>query len=333
MAAPNLSEITTTTIRNRSRMLADNVSNNNALLYVLKEQGNMKTVDGGETILQEIEYAENATYKRYTGYEVLNISPSEVFTSAEYGWKQVSVAVTMSGLEEMKNSGREKMIDLISSRIKNAEHTMMNGLDEDIFSSGTADGGKQITGLGTQVPAAPSSGMVGGINRATWDFWRSESVTASTAGSIATEGNLQTRMNAMYSSLTRQNDSPNIIVADNAAYDAFLGTLQDQQRFTSTQSNMAKRGFETIRFRSADVVLAGGKGGNADERTMLFLNTKFLFWRPHKNRNMVPLNADRYATNQDAVVKLIGWGGNLTSSNLSSARPSCVQPPNREGLS
>lgn len=31
------------------------------------EKGNVKSVDGGEAIVQELEYAENTTYKRYTG--------------------------------------------------------------------------------------------------------------------------------------------------------------------------------------------------------------------------------------------------------------------------
>ena len=109
MAAPNLDEGLTTAIRNRTRKLADNVTDNNALLAKMKMSGTMKTVDGGESILQELEYDENSTYKRYSGYEVLDISPSEVFTAAEFGWKQVAVAVLISGLEMLKNSGRSKM--------------------------------------------------------------------------------------------------------------------------------------------------------------------------------------------------------------------------------
>lgn len=66
MPSPNLSEIVTTTIRNRSRKLADNVSDNNALLMRLKEKGNLKTFGGGTNIVQELEYAENSTYKRLT---------------------------------------------------------------------------------------------------------------------------------------------------------------------------------------------------------------------------------------------------------------------------
>ena len=44
-------------------------------------------------------------------------------------------------------------------------------------------------------------------------------------------------------------------------------------------------------------------------------NTDYLFLRPHKDRNMVPLNPDRFAVNQDAMVKLVAWAGNMTMSN------------------
>jgi hypothetical protein len=47
---------------------------------------------------------------------------------------------------------------------------------------------------------------------------------------------------------------------------------------------------------------------------MYFLNTGYIHWRPHKDRNMVPLEEVR-SINQDAMVKPIVWAGNLTLSN------------------
>lgn len=46
-----VSDIIATTIQSRSRALADNVTNNNALLRRLDERGNRKTVSGGNVIL------------------------------------------------------------------------------------------------------------------------------------------------------------------------------------------------------------------------------------------------------------------------------------------
>jgi hypothetical protein len=47
---------------------------------------------------------------------------------------------------------------------------------------------------------------------------------------------------------------------------------------------------------------------------MWFLNTKYLQFRPHVDRNFVPIGGERQAVNQDAIVKLIGWAGNMTCS-------------------
>ena len=62
MAAPNISELLTTTLENRSRKLADNMLKNNAILSRLNSRGKVKQcIEGGATIRQELEYAENGT--------------------------------------------------------------------------------------------------------------------------------------------------------------------------------------------------------------------------------------------------------------------------------
>jgi hypothetical protein len=65
---------------------------------------------------------------------------------------------------------------------------------------------------------------------------------------------------------------------------------------------------------ASDVVLDGGIGSAATANHMWFLNTKYMMFRPHADRNFVPIGGERQAINQDAVVKLVGWAGNLTSS-------------------
>ena len=80
---------------------------------------------------------------------------------------------------------------------------------------------------------------------------------------------------------------------------------------------MAKAGWESLAFNSADVVLDGGVGGGSPANRMYFLNCDYLAWRPHSKRNMVPLDKGRHSTNQDAMVQLLVWAGNLCSSNLS----------------
>lgn len=314
MASPNISELLTTTIESRGKSLADNVTTNNALLMRLKEKGNVKPVSGGSTIRQELEYAENSTFLYYSGYETLNISPSDVMTAAEFSFKQAAVAVTISGLEQLQNSGKEAIIDLLESRVKNAERTMTNNIADGCYSDGTGSGGKQIGGLQLLVADAPSSGTVGGINRATWSFWRNIAFDSTTdGGAAATAANIQSYMNRVYVQIVRGTDRPDLIVADNAYWRLYLESLQSIQRIASDK--MAQAGFMSLKYMDADVVLDGGVGAACPANHMYFLNTNYIHYRPHKDRNMVPLGADRYATNQDAIVKLIAFAGNMTLSN------------------
>lgn len=317
MANPSstMTEIVTTTLRNRTGKLADNVSENNALLMRLKKKGKVKPVSGGRTIVQELEYAENGTFKRYSGYETLDISPSDVFTGAEFDWKQAAVAVSISGLEMLQNSGPEAILDLLESRISNAEKTLVNNIAADCYSDGTADGGKQIGGLQLLIDSTPSTGTVGGIDASTTigSFWRNIAGT----GTAATAANIQTLMNAVALQLVRGTDRPDLIVAGTNKYKFYLDSLQTIQRITSEE--MAGAGFTSLKYfghgGAADVVLDGGVGGACPTDSMFFINTDYLFFRPHADRNFVPLGDDRYATNQDAMVKLIGFAGNMTVSN------------------
>lgn len=307
MANPNYDDILATTIESRSKALADNVSNNTALLFRLNQRGRIRTFSGGVKILEELAYAENPNYKRYSGYETLPTAQGQQFTSAEYMIRQVAVAVPISGLEELQNAGPEQMIDLVASRVENAERTMTNGLSGDLYSDGTADGGKQVDGLQAAVADNPTTGVYGGIDRAVHTFWRNYAPTAA----AITTANVQEKFNDMDVNTTRNRDSVDLIPCDNNIYTTYWASLQAQQRFTDPA--LGELGFRALKFKNADVVLDGGVGGSIPANTAYFLNTDHISWRPHARRNMVPLNPDRYSINQDAVVKLIGFAGNLTT--------------------
>lgn len=322
MASPNLSEIVTTTLRNRSGKLADNVTKSRALLTRLKSKGNVKTFAGGRSIVQELEYQENGTFKRYSGFDLLNISPSDVMTAAEYDYKQAAVAVTMSGLERLQNNSDEQVIDLLSGRIKNAERTLMNNIAGDVFSDGTADGGRQIGGLQLLVSGTPGSGTIGGIPASTWAFWQNVKFSGLTDGGAAvTAANIQSYMNALAIRLTRGTDCPDLIVADDVYYGLYLSSLQAIQRITDEK--MAGAGFTSLKYfgvgGNTDVVLERSAGPFANSgmpaSRMYFLNTDYIYFRPHTERNFIVDDAERTNPNQDAFVKLLFWAGNMTCAN------------------
>jgi hypothetical protein len=313
MAFPNVSDIVATTIESRSKKIADNVSKNAALLAKLNGRGNVKPVSGGSVIFQELSFAENANVGWYSGYDLLPTAVQDVLSAAQYDFKQAACPVVVSGLEQLQNAGREQMIDLVDGRVGVAEDTMMNLLTVGLYSDGTAASGKQLTGLAAAIAITPTSGTYGAIDRAAYPFWQNK---VTTAGSALTASTIQGAMNTMWASLVRGTDRPDLISADNIMWSLYMASLQAAQRFTDPNSAML--GFPSIKFMDADVVLDGGQGGAINSKTMLFINTKYLFLRPHRERNMVPLSPNkRYATNQDAEVTILAWAGNLTTSNCS----------------
>ena len=308
-ANSSISDIIATNIQSRSGELADNVTNNNALLRRLKDRGNVKTFSGGNVILQEIMYNDSTTNNTnsYSGYEVLNVSQNSPISAAQFSITQYASAITISGLEMIQNTGKEAIIDLLDGRMNVAEAQLANRI------------GKNITGLGAAVPDAPTSGTYGGINRASFTFWQSVAFSGVTnGGSATTASNIQQYMDSLAVQLIRGTDKPDLIVADNNYYRLYLQSLQSIQRISDSGSSMAGAGFASLKYYGAgmasDVVLDGGIGASATANHMFFLNTKYLMFRPHVDRNFVPIGGERQSVNQDAIVKLIGWAGNLTCS-------------------
>ena len=313
MSFPNVSDIVATTIQNRSRQIADNVTRNNALLARLNQRGNVKTISGGSSILEELSFAENGNAGFYSGYDLLPVAAQDVISAAEYSIKQFAVPVVMSGLEMLQNSGKEAFIDLLEARLNVAEATMMNKLAQSVYSDGTGSGGKEITGLNAAVASTNTSGTYGGIDRATWSFWRNQKYDFSDNTVTPGPTTIQNAMNTLWASCTRGNDRPDLIVVDTVYWGFYMSSLQAIQRFTSPDTG--NLGFPSLKFMDADVVLDGGIGGYCPSSTGFFLNTKYIKWRPHKDRNMVALSPNRrYAINQDAEVQILGWAGNLTCS-------------------
>jgi hypothetical protein len=321
MSFPNsaISDIIATTIQSRTGQIADNVTSNNALLARLKKRGNIKTFSGGNTIMQELNFAENGNAGWYSGYETLPIAAQDVISAAEYNIKQAACPVTISGLEQLQNASKERIIDLLDARMEVAESSMANLISTGLYSDGTGAGGKQIDGLLKQVATTPTN-VVGGIDRNVWTFWKNKTFDASADGGAATDSaKIQGYWNTLWAKLVRGNDRPDLIMVDNVYWGFYMASLQAIQRFTDTET--ARLGFMTVKFMDADVVLDGGItiGSNVGvpASTAYFLNTKYLHYRPHAQRNMVPLSpGQRYSVNQDAAVQILAWAGNLTASGL-----------------
>jgi len=315
-------DVVTTTLENRSKKLADNITNNNALLYWLKKRGNTRPFTGGREIYQELAYAQNQTFLWYSGYEPLNISLNDTMTAARFPLKQAAIAVVISGLEEIQNSGEEAMMGLIAERTMIAESTFWNQMSAGIYSDGTGFGGKQIGGLAYLVSKAPTTGIVGGIDAGAQTWWRNIALNNATNSiGVASATTMQAYFNNITLNLKRNSEGIDLIVADTNFYSFYLASLQTIQRINSGGDERAGAGFTSLKYYGAgkevDVILDGGKNGQIAANTAYFLNTEYIFYRPSSERNFKVIGGDRANVNQDAIVRISAWAGNLTISNRS----------------
>jgi hypothetical protein len=321
MTSPNstFTELVTTTHRKYKKKFADNVSNNNALLARLNKKGRKRTIDGGRTIVEELDYAENGTYQRYSGYDTLNVSASDVLSAAEYNWKQAAVHVTASGLELRSNSGDTRITNLAKQRLMNAHRTFKNNLSSDIYSDGTA--ANQINGL-TAICPDTAGGSLGGIDGSTFTFWQHviQSAAAPISGAAITVSSSTFEspfMSQLWLELVRGSDRPDLIVLSNDYYSFFEASQVSIKRYTAdntTGTSNGSAGFVSLKYKDADVVFDGGSGITAAHG--FFLNTDYLNLVCHRDADMDEVPEMR-AINQDAVVIPIIWMGNMTCSNRS----------------
>lgn len=317
MASPNVTftELVSTTFKKYNKKFADNLSRNNALYRQLAEGKRVKEESGGTTLVEQLDYAANQTYQRYSGYDVLNVSASDVLSAAEFQWRQIAVNVVASGLETRINMGDSQIIDLVKARITNALRTFKNNFSYDLYSDGSAP--NQINGLQALVSDA-GTGTVGGIDALAWPFWRNVVQSAGAplqGGGAIVPGptTIESLMAPLYYALTRGDDQPDMIVASNDYFAFFEASQVSLKRYTSDSGPQSgKAGFVSLLYKRAKVFFDGGSGIPAQR--MYFLNTDYMRLRVHEKANLTTLDEAK-PYNQDASVVPILWMGNMTVNN------------------
>lgn len=312
MPSPNstFTEIVTTTLREHPNEVADNVSGHNALYRTLKAKGKIKMIDGGYEIVRPLDYAENASFQRYSGYDTLNISASDVLSGAKYPWVQSAVNVTASGLELRQNSGKNQIIDLAKARLKNAIRTASNNMSLDLYSDGSLT--NQMTGLAGSL-GTDGTGTVGGIVSGTFTFWKNKFREAAGTNTIS-KSTIKGEMNALWLSLNRGTDKPDLVVSTHDFFSMYWESLQDLQRFAS--SDNANAGFNSIKYMTADMIYDSNTNFATTGERMYFLNTDFIELVCHRDANWSVMDK-KMSVNQDAEVIPIIWQGQLCLSNRS----------------
>lgn len=305
MASPNstFTELVATTHRHHKRKFTDNVTKHNALLTLMKERGNIKTdAAGGTEIVLPITHAENNTYQRFNGLDALNIGQSDVITAVKFDWQQAAIHVISSGREIKINNSEERLISLAKTRLDVAYATAANNMSIDIYSDGAL--ANQIGGL-KHLITADGTGTVGGIVSGTYTFWKNKFKEATGNAAFAT---LKADMLALWLTLNRGADKPDLLVATHDLFAMYEGGLTELVRYQDAK--MANLGFEALKYKGASMIFDDNANFGTTDELMYFLNTKHLYLMEHPDARWTE-DDEKVPTNQDAVVIPLYWMGNM----------------------
>lgn len=293
--ALDYNQITAITDKKWIPKLYDNIFDSDPLLQRLKKNSYIKK-DGGTQILIPLNYALNNAGGWYTGAETFNTADTENITAAAYDWKQLYENITISGRDRLLNNGDAAILDFVKSKTQIAEKTMIDRMGDAVYSAGTD--AKSILGLATLVD---STDTVGGISGTTYSWWASQEDSTTTTESMSA---LQTQ----HTILSKNNETPTVILATRTLYNKYYALLQPQQRFQDAET--AKGGFTSLMFNGIPYIPSSKCPAN----TRFMLNEQYIHLVVHKERDM-KFGGFKDPINQDVQVGQILWMGALAVSN------------------
>ncbi len=315
MAGPSavFTELVSTTLRNHPNEVADNVSTHNAFYRRLKDRNKIQMYSGGYEIARPLDYAANSTYQRFSGFDTLNVGASNVITAAKFDSVQAAVHVAASGEELRKNAGKEQLINLAKAKLTNARRTAANEQSTDLYSSGSLT--NQMGGLG-HIIQSNGQGTVGGIDSGTYTFWRNQFREMTGTGTWS-KSTIKGDMNAIWLTLNRGTDKPDLVISTHDFYAAYWESLQDLTRYNDPGADSkAVAGFASLKYATADVIFDSNSNFATTGEKMYFINSEYLWLQVHREANWSQVD-EKVPVNQDAVLIPLIWMGQLVTSNRS----------------
>jgi hypothetical protein len=285
--------------------VADNVFKSMAFYFWLQSKGRIKPQTGGRFIETDLEYSKNEQAKWIGKGETTSLNDYEFLTVAQYDWKFLTIPIVRFFQDELKNRGRNRIINMVEQKLKNTKNSMTEELNSVLVTSGS-DNSKKMNGLRDIVADDPTTGTLGGINSATYDWWRNKTKSM-TGNSFATNGISEMRKMLFAVTDTMETQRPDIIISGEDPYGYYEDEVILQKRIVNQK--LADAGFDNIEYKGIPIIMVRGV-----EDRMYFLNTEYMemFYDPMAYFSMTEWKAIPQQVN-DRVAQII-LGGNLTTN-------------------
>lgn len=146
----------------------DQVFDETVTLNFLKNNGGIETKSGGASYIQVPLLHAAGTSEWFAGADTLDVSPVDTLDAAQYYWRNLNASITITMEDELNNTGKEQIVDLLDAKIMQAKLTISANLNESLFTGTGNEARKRIVGMQTLI----DTGTVGGIAGATYPDWR-----------------------------------------------------------------------------------------------------------------------------------------------------------------
>jgi len=293
------------TLHNRRAEVVDNIMQGTPFLAAMSNYGGVRSENGGYELVVPVRMSKNSTAGSFSGYDILDTTPQDNETSARYEWAGEYATISISWMEEKRNQGRGRLINLLNQKITDAGDSIRDKLNVHLLQSQPAAGSKDpnsITEIIDEVPTADPSRTtsIGSIGNAqTW--WRNKYTTGA-AFTIAD-------MNAMWNDVSDGSDFPQFLLTSSTIYEYYENSQVGQIRYASVGT--ANAGFQNLVYKTAPIMW-DPQIGNTDE--LYYINTKYFQLAVHPDGDFVTTDFIE-PDNQAAKTAKILWMGQLICSN------------------
>lgn len=286
--------------------IVDNVYASNPIFFRLFK-ANKKIVRGGTQIEVPLMYSRFAAGGFYTGFDELEIVPSDTVKNGVWDWKQAYVPVVVDGLTLIKTDSPEAIADFIRLYFGQAEMELCEILAGGLWSTGTL---KQIDGFAI---AVDSTGTYGGLLRSSNAFWAAQEDASTATMTLAA-------LQSFFGTCSSGGQHPTIIASVQAQYNRYWGLNVSNQRYVLEPSGhdeqLANAGFSNLLFNGVPWVVDSHVPVDASTTrdSIYFLNEDYI-WLAQSPRADFYMEDFQTALAQDAMVAKLFWAGNLVVNN------------------
>lgn len=265
--------------RSRKKLIMASMRSN-ALMAWAFSSNRVEMEDGGYQISNPLITGRNPNIAAYEYYDQLPVAQTNEFTTVNYTWSRIAGTVIISDQEEDENKGDSMIFKLMKAKLEVLEESIKEKFSEYLYAAG---GGADPLGLASLIPDDPTTGTLGGINRAAETQWRTSAYNFA-GGLNAT--NIEEAFDDILMDLTLKGDKPDLILAGRNIFRLYRAAVRDKVVFNLSDTSNGKRlmdlGFGGLAHQTIPILY----DEDCPVNKAYFINSKYLRLHILKGVNM-----------------------------------------------